>query len=236
MNPQYISLRLRYWFVVVASIAVMLPVTAGAAVVSLENSLEDSGWLAAVNEDWDIGVVVDDITDDAVIIQITKRFVGEPDEFGLMPAMYIEFIKDSEDAVGQIIITDEFITNDTTEPWIDFHIELAVSIFDPEAGFALDSDPSGDQFSTVVLSGSNGHNGLPTKFDFRDGLVPNEPADEDDFRPGWNLGKIIVVADPDMQVGQRILLKEYPTIPEPATLGMLLLGSLALLGRGRKVL
>ena len=193
--------------------------------------LGDSGWSAAVNEDWDIGVVVDDMTEEAVIIQIVKRFVGEPDEFGLMPAMYVEFIKNSDLAVGQIIITDEFVTNDTSEDWIDYHIELAVSIFDPEAGFALASDPSGDQFATVVLSGSNGHNGLPTKFDFYDGLVLNNPEDQDDFRPGWASGAMIIVADPEMQVGQRILLKEYPTIPEPATLGLLLLGGLVLLRR-----
>ena len=220
-----------FWCVLVVSVAVMLPGTAESAV----NQLGDSGWLAAVNEDWDIGVVVDDITDEAVIIQIIKRFLGEPDEFGLMPAMYIEFIKNSEQAVGQIIITDEFITNDTTEPWIDYHIELGVSIYDPETGFSLDSDPSGDQFATVVLSGSDGHNGLPTRIDFSDGLVPNNPEDQDDFRPGYHSGYMIIVVDPEMQVEQRIVLKEYPTIPEPATLALLLLGSLAMLTRRRSI-
>jgi hypothetical protein len=219
----------RYCFVAIVAVVLIPLSTAQSAVIDLG----DSGWLAAVNQDWDIGVVVDDITDDAVIIQIVKRFVGEPDEFGLMPAMYIEFIKDSEQAVGQIIITDEFVTNDTSRDWIDYHMELAVSIFDPEAGFSTDSNPSGDQFATVVLSGSNGHNGLPTKFDFYDGLVPNDPPDQDDFRPGSHFGSMIIVADPEMQVGQRILLKEYPTIPEPATLGLLLLGGLALLRRRR---
>ena len=224
------SIFAHYWFVVIVAV-VLIPLSTAQSAV---NQLGDSGWLAAVNQDWDIGVVVDDITDDAVIIQIVKRFVGEPDEFGLMSAMYIEFIKNSEQAVGQIIITDEFITNDTSRDWIDYHIELAVSIYDPEAGFSTDSNPSGDQFSTVALSGSNGHNGLPTRFDFYDGLVPNDPPDQDDFRPGYHFGSMIIVADPEMQVGQRILLKEWPTIPEPATLGLLLVGSLALLRRRRK--
>ncbi|NIA06692.1 MAG: PEP-CTERM sorting domain-containing protein [Actinobacteria bacterium] len=227
MHPRD-SLRVRLVFILVAALAVILPSTAGAVVTQLG----DSGWSVAVNEDWDIGVVVDDLTTDAVFIEIVKRFVGQPDEYNLMPAMYIEFIKVSEQAVGQIIITDEFVTNDTTEPWIDYHMELAVSLYDPEAGFALESDPSGDQFSTVVLSGSNGHNGLPTKFDFYNGLVPNDPPDQDDFRPGYDSGSMIIVADPQMQIDQRILLKEYPTIPEPATLGLLLFGGLALL-RGR---
>ena len=227
MNPHCNVVR--FWCVLAVSVAVMFAGTAEAAVIQLG----DSGWLAAVNQDWDIGVVVDDIIDDAVIIQIVKRFVGEPDEFGLMPAMYIEFIKNSEQAVGQIIITDEFVTNDTSQNWIDYHMELAVSIFDPEAGFSTDSNPSGDQFAAVVLSGSNGYNGLPTRFDFYDGLVPNNPQDQDDFRPGYDSGSMIIVADPQMEIGQRILLKEYPTIPEPATLGLLLVGGLALLRRRR---
>ena len=218
---------LRYYIVVIVAVVLIPFSTAQSAFIQLG----DSGWSAAVNQDWDIGVVVDETTNDAVIIQIVKRFVGEPDEFGLMPAMYIEFIKNSEQAVGQIIITDEFITNDTSRNWIDYHMELAVSIFDPEGGFSLASNPSGDQFATVVLSGSNGHNGLPTKLDFYDGLVPNNPEDQDDFRPGYYSGSMIIVADPEMQVGQRILLKEYPTIPEPATLGLLALGGLTLLRR-----
>ena len=223
---------LRCWSVVIMAMAVaaVLPGTAGSAVIVLG----DSGWSVAVNEDWDIGVVVDDLTDDAVVIQIIKRFVGEPDEYNLMPAMYVEFIKNSENAVGQIIITDEFITNDTTEPWIDFHMELAVSIFDPEAGFSLASNPSGDQFANVELSGSNGHDGLPTRIDFYNGLVPNGPAAQDDFRPGYDSGSIIIIADPEMELDQRIVLKEYPTIPEPATLGLFLAGCLVLLKRKSK--
>ena len=225
---------LRCWSIVILTlvVATVLPGTAESAV----NVLEDSGWTAAVNEDWEIGVVVDDLTGDAVVIQIIKRFVGQPDEYGLMPAMYVEFIKSSEDAVGQIIITDEFITNDTTETWIDFHMELAVSIFDPEAGFSLDSDPSGDKFANVELSGSNGHNGLPTRIDFYNGLVPNASAAQDDFRPGYDSGSIIIIADPEMQLDQRIILKEFPTIPEPVTLGLFLAGCLVLLKRKSKTI
>ena len=191
--------------------------------------LEDSGWTAAVNEDWDIGVTVDAVLEDAVVIQLQKRFVGEPDDLGLMQPMYVEFIKDLETALEKIIIADEFVTNDTSVDWIDFHIELAVSIFDPEAGFVEPTSPSGDQFQTVVVSGTNGHDGLPTKIDFYDGVVPNDPPDQDDFRPGWHSGRITIIADPEMEVGQRILLKEYPTIPEPATLLLLLAGHLLLL-------
>jgi len=197
----------------------MLAGTAGAALYQLG----DSGWSAAVNDEWDISFSVDALSERAVIIEIQKRFVGEPDEYGLMPSMYLEFIKMSEDAVGQIIINDEYILNDTSEDWIDFHIELAVG-GNQRAGFCYQCIPSGDQFETVVLSGSSGYLGLPTRIDFRDGLVPNDPPGEDNFRPGHAYGAMVIVTNPEMGVGERILLKEFPTIPEPATLLVLLAG------------
>ena len=232
---------LRWWCMVTVAAAVLLPGTAKADVHELKdpNTGADSGWVASVDPDavWPIGVVVDEVNDDAVIIQIKKTFLGSPDEYGLMAAMFVEFLKKSEDAVGKIIITDEFVTNDTTEDWIDYHMVLMVSENVPEAGFSNDSDPDGDQFSTVVLSDSNGYNGLPTILTFRDGLVPMHPTDLDDFQPGFASGSIIIVTDPNLpadptllNAGQ-IVLKQYPTIPEPTTLALLLLGGLALLKR-----
>ena len=204
----------------------MLPGFAGASLYQLG----DSGWSAAVNPNWEISFSVDSLTERAVIIQIQKRFVGEPNEFGLMPAMYLDFVKNSEEAVGQIIINDEYIVNDTSENWIDFHIELTNSQL---AGFHDQYMPSGDQFETVMLSGSDGYLGLPTRFDFRDGVVANKPAGEDTFRPGYDYGAMVIIVNPEMQVGQRIFLKEYPTIPEPATLGLLAIGGFVFLRRRR---
>ena len=160
--------------------------------------LDDSGWSVAVNSNWDISFVVDGYTADAVVIQVQKVFVGEVDEFGLLPAMYMEFIKDSQQAYQKIIITDEYIVNDTAVDWLDFHIEIVES---PLAGFDPQHMPSGDQFETVTLTGSNGYNGLPTKFDFCDGLVVNEPPGDDTFRPGYTAGAMVIITNPEMQVG-----------------------------------
>ena len=228
------SSSLQCCFLLIAAAVVMLAVPAQAVVNPLEFGDEDSGWLVAVNEDWDISVVVDGLSEDAVFIQIFKTFVGEPDEFGFMDAMVVEFIKDSEDAVGMIIIRDEFVTNNTSEDWIDYHMELAVAEFNPQAGFSAESDPWGDQFDTVFFSGSEGYNGLAHRLDFYDGLVPTDPEDQDDFRPGYGTEEfnyIAIVADPALDIGQQIILKQWPTIPEPATLSVLLLGGLALLRR-----
>lgn len=220
MSKNQNSTKLQSLFVLAVAAAMLtLASTAGAALYQLG----DSGWSAAVDDEWDITFAVDGYTDDGVIIQIQKRFVGGPDEFGLMPAMYVEFVKDSEEALGNIIITDEYIVNDTTENWIDFHLELAVGP-NPQAGFSDDFIPSGDQFQTVELTGSNGYNGLPTRFDFYDGVVVNGPAGENTFRPGYASGSMVIVTNPQLAVGERILLKQFPTIPEPATLFVLLAG------------
>ena len=214
----------------VAAAVLTLAGTAGASLYQLGNS----GWSVAVNSEWEISFFVEQLTERTVTIEIQKRFLGEPDEFGLMPAMYVEFIKNSEAAVGQIIITDEYIVNDTSEDWIDFHMELAVS-GNQRAGFCYQCIPSGDQFETVTLSGSGGYLDLPTRIDFRDGLVPNDPPGEDNFRPGYAYGAIVIVTNPEMEVGQRILLKEFPTIPEPMTLLVLGLGALSfVLGHSRR--
>ena len=213
----------------VAMTTLILAPTAGAAI----HQLGDSGWSAAVNSEWDISFSVDGYTDRAVIIGIQKTFVGGPDEFGLMPAMYVEFIKDSQEAFEQIIITDEYIINGTTENWIDFHMELAIGA-SQRAGFCKYCIPSGDQFETVTLSGTNGYNELPTRIDFCDGLVPNAPAGENTFRPGYAHDAIVIVTNPALQVGQRILLKEFPTIPEPATMLVLSLGALGFATAARK--
>ena len=139
-------------FLILAIAATVLtwPVTAESSLCQLG----DSGWSVAVNPEWEISATVADITDRAVTIEIQKRFVGQPDEYGLMPAMYLDFVKDSEQAVQQIIITDEYIVNDTSENWIDFHIELANPLL---AGFCYRCIPSGDQFETVTLSGTEGY-------------------------------------------------------------------------------
>ncbi|NIA07859.1 MAG: PEP-CTERM sorting domain-containing protein [Actinobacteria bacterium] len=232
MLKKHHSISLHGW-VGISIVTGMLLMSAGTAGASVYQ-LGDSGWSAAVDPEWEISFSVDDLTERAVIIQIQKRFVGEPDEFGLMPAMYVDFIKNSDEAVEQIIITDEYIINDTSKVWTDFHIELTTSR-NPLAGFDPQYIPSGDQFATVTLSGSNGYDELPTKFDFYDGLVVNEPPGDNTFRPGYAYGAMAIMTNPEMEVGQRIFLKEFPTIPEPATLLVLCVGALgSVLGHRRR--
>ena len=215
----------RCWSVAVVALCLILPSSAGATVYELG----DSGWTAVVDQG-NINVITQVTTGAAVVIRIEKTFEGQPDPLGLMPPLYLDFYKTGENAAGQIIINDESITNDTSVDWIDFHMALEVSVSNPEAGFSTTLLPSGDLFSTVVLSGSNGYNGMATKLDFSDGLVPND-SPGNVFEPGADSGGIVIVANPamavnpDMVIDEKIRLKEYPTIPEPATLTMLFIGS-----------
>ena len=64
---------------------------------------------------------------------------------------------------------------------------------------------------------------MATKLDFSDGLVPND-SPGNVFEPGADSGGIVIVANPAMAIDEKIRLKEYPTIPEPAVLALLLLG------------
>ena len=84
------------------AIAVLVVLLSGSVKADLHDLIDpntgtDSGWVASVDpdEDWPIGVVVDevDVIGDAVIIQIKKTFSGSPDEYGLMSAMFVEFLK-----------------------------------------------------------------------------------------------------------------------------------------------
>ena len=226
------------WALVIAVLSLSL---CGIAFATPIQGLGNSGWSLAVNPGGDITAVVDDETEDEVIIQLQKTFTGEPDEFNLLPTMYVEFVKESADAVNIIVITDEFITNDTTVDWIDFHMELVVNVEQPKAGFSMQYIPSGDQFQTVLpggvvlLNGPNGPEQVYTKFDFSDGTVPNEPPGSDIFRPGADSGAMVMLINPDLEVGTRIRLKEWPTIPEPAAFCLLGTGLAMFLGR-RKLL
>ena len=73
-----------------------------------------------------------------------------------------------------------------------------------------------------------GYAELPTQLNFintdGDGVPQN-----DVFWPGRQSGEIVIITNPQMQVGDSFLLKEWATAPEPATVVLLGLGSILLL-------
>lgn len=203
---------------------------------------QDSGWAMVLSSKMEpvvTAVSVYGITDDAVTIEIHKTFNKPIDENGYFSPIIVEFMKTSADATSQIVINDEYIQNDTGSEWSDFHMQLMVSMANPQAGF----NPNvidGDQLEAVSYATTIGYDGLPIQLNFQNtqgGGVPSSsspPTGEELFMPAFVVGTIQINVDPDMAVGTRFALKEIPTsTPEPATVMILGLGGLAVLKRKR---
>ena len=194
--------------------------------------LGSSGWALIVNKDIQevgkIGLAIFDVTGDSVVIELDKTFYAQPNEFNVFAPMSIEFQKISANAVSRIVIQDEYIVNDTTRVWSDFHMIIPVNIINPEAGFDSRYIPAGGQLENVSFANNYGYNQLPTQLNFVnavDGGVNFAPAGEDVFRPGYASGDIVILTNPDLAVGERFMLKEIPTfIPEPTTIALLVFG------------
>lgn len=193
----------------------------------------DSGWQMIVSADnqlvGDIGYpYIYGTINDAVHLELDKTFRKGPDEFGFMSPLTIEFKKVSANAVSRIVIRDEYIVNDTGVEWVDFHMQLLVSMMNPEAGFNTSYIPSGGVLENVSYSMPYGYNGNPVRLDFENasGGGVSYIDGEDIFQPGLAYGDIVIEVNPNLAVGSRFGLKEIPTIPEPATAALLALGAL----------
>jgi len=196
--------------------------------------LEDSGWAMVVSPSvWESGQVgepyVYGVVDDAVVLQLDKLF-NRPAQGGFVDPIIIEFQKISTNAALNIIIRDEYIINDTGVEWVDYHMHLISC----QTGFNPNFLPDGHQFEEVFYGDNYGYNDLPTRLHFvntEGGGVPYSPPGDDVFQPGYAGGQIVIVTDPEMEVGARFGLKEVPTIPEPAALLLLGIGGLMALNR-----
>ena len=147
-------------------------------------------------------------------------------------------MKTSVDAVEDIVITHEYIVNDTSFEWLDFHMYLMVDIFNPQAGFDDNYIPDGDQFEDLHYAINYGYNSMPIQLNFEDtdaNGVPPDPPGQDVFNPGLTIGQVMIATDPGMQIGTRFGLKEVPT-PEPTTLILLGMGSLIAVNRRKKTI
>ncbi len=200
--------------------------------------LGESGWAVVLSPAMEEVVSVSLLPfniEDAVVIEIDKEFKQLPDEMGIFSPIVIEFQKLSEDAVSNIIISDEYIVNNTGVEWFDFHMLLIVG--DQQAGFNPNYIPSGDQFEDVSYGMYYGYDDMPIGLDFMDidghGVLPS-PAGDDVFWPGQAEGKILIEINPAMDVGQRFRLKEFPTVPEPVTLILFGMGALLTLTHRRR--
>ncbi len=223
--------------VIFCVVGLFLGVSANASVIPLSTS----GWSITIrpNLEGQVSVYNDQTgtvgNDTFVSIELSKYFVGDVDSFGGLQPIYVEFIKTDASASNLIVVRDEFVTNDTTANWSGFKMMLGNALSTPMSGFDPMHTMSGDQFSSVVYEDYNGYDPgtgqLPTTIHFSNGIVPHDPPDVDDFQPGWASGDLVIVANPAMAVGDRIVFKELPLVPEPVSLALFGIAGLALLKR-----
>ncbi|MBA7554762.1 hypothetical protein ES705_47393 [subsurface metagenome] len=176
--------------------------------------------------------MVDLVTEDEVYIQKAAEFTQPPGPAGFA-TIAIQFQQVSADAVSQIIIADEIITNSTGVDWTDFHWELLNgpdAVFDSAATLAagfytspLDNKTFGSGDTSLMVDGFGlGPGGSDAVVAAGAVWFPGDGATN---------GELFIDVVPSAQEPYTVFtLKETPT-PEPATLGLLLIGGLALLRR-----
>jgi len=209
--------------------------------------LGDSGWRIQGPGYCELQLAIDDegVTDDIkwVAISISKNFRFGPDPFtGLYPAIELEFRQAEgvplEDLATRIIITSEMISNSTGTDWLDYHWRLyghGIAAFNREMtnptvevtedGWLI--DPFGSyEWDTDEVFGTE-------ELSVFDGVV----YDGRSFFPGSGSGSLVIDIDPycDDPCQDPAIFKfwQAPT-PEPTTLALLALGSLAFLRRQRR--
>jgi hypothetical protein len=149
------------------------------------------------------------------------------------PTVAVLVFLPSAQAAGQdyfdIVLGDEKLANQTSVAWTDFHITVETVVGD--AGATLSGTPRNLTLLPLYLLHTNGGGTL----DFYGGLWPNGP-----FAPLQTLFTSDPQNDPvkiRVQLGDQasqILLKEWPTVPEPATMALMGLGMLPALLRRRR--
>ncbi|MFP4355238.1 MAG: PEP-CTERM sorting domain-containing protein [Phycisphaerae bacterium] len=219
-------IRARY-FVAIA-ICGLLAGTASAA--TLDNYvLEANGWQITLPQ-WAANVggadaVIDKSTDsDVLILELFKLYKGTGPN-GAMQDVQIVFEKIDANAASVIQIENETIINQTGLDWVDFHMDIV----DFGAGLATFENDGLDHapFDTMVVSDQS--------IDFYDGVVAAGDiwflGDGNDPDAG---GRILININPDSTTGDMFILKEVPSIPEPATMSLLGFGVLAMIRRRRR--
>lgn len=197
---------------------------------------QDSGWQASWDDSLDpyVSISVEDVIFDtnAVYIRKEAEFTQGPVN-GLFPSIIIMFRQVSIEAVGNIVISEEVVTNSTGRSWTDFHMSVTGGndvAFDPDAtGASGGGGPIG--FSVGPFTGASFTNGNQ-RLNLDDGSVaagetwqPGSPGIGDDL---WISAEVRETAPLTT-----FWLKERPT-PEPATLAMLGLAASAVIMRRRR--
>jgi hypothetical protein len=174
------------------------------------------------------------VVGDAVFIQKSAEFTQAPVN-GIFPAIPIVFRQTDANAVTNIVIDDEIITNSTGEDWYDFHMVLLDSgnaFFDPDA--TMNSGGGGPIGWTISPFTQASFSADLTELNISGGVVTAGsswfPGDGVDNGQLWIN---VTPGDGETVPFTVFTLKEYPTIPAPSAVVLITLGGLCL-GRRRR--
>lgn len=203
----------------------------------------DAGWKASWDSSFDdaAGTFVTltqlGLTNDALVLQKVAAFTNGPDQYGLIAPIEINFEQIKADAVKNIVISREIVTNATGNDWNGFKFIIeggsTGTASDPQFDIAktfegvtpFDITP----FTTWKASGITVS---PQTVTVSDGTV----VDASIWRPGFadtNGGDLVISAAPSATGTTRFVFKEQPLpIPLPAAAwsGLTSLAGLALFG------
>jgi hypothetical protein len=183
--------------------------------------LGDSGWQASWDNSLDgfVDLAIDLVTDDAIFLEKSAEFIFPPGPGGF-ESINITFQQIAVDAVSQIVISDEILTNSTGADWGGFNMQLldgGDATFNPGLSSGFNTSPFNNQ------SYSDGN----TNFSVSGGVVSNGSV----WFPGTGPGELYIdVNTADAAPFTVFTLKETP-VPEPGTVGLLLGGAAVLLRR-----
>ncbi|MEZ6083576.1 MAG: PEP-CTERM sorting domain-containing protein [Phycisphaerae bacterium] len=180
-------------------------------------------------------IVVDNTSSTETVIQIAKQFDDGP-EFGQFPPIEIAFTQTGDDlsTVPSIVINDENIINNTGFGWTDYHwalIDGGQAWFNVSQSSTFDTSPFGTQ-SFADQYGYGDANKM-TDLNVEGGFVPNGGT----FTPGLLGGALWIDTDLSGANPVTFNFKQFPTnpsIPEPASLMLMLGGCAIVAGRRRK--
>lgn len=210
------SKNLNIAFVCIAASAASLVTTSAAEAGLTTVVLGTSGWTASWDNALDpvLDVNVDGVTADAVYIEKIAQFNS-------LASINIIFTQISQNAVSNIVINDEVITNTSGVAWTDFHMDLQGAsnvAFDPAASAGFTVNP----FTSSSFTNSN------QTFNAFNGTVANNGA----WFPGLFGGELWIHVALNASAPTTFVLSETPSVPAPGA--VTLLGLAGLMGTRRR--
>lgn len=212
------NFNIAFALIAAGTASLFAPAAAEAGVMTTV-TLGSSGWQAS----WDSSLdPVLDINVDAV--SANAVFIEKIAQFNSLASINIIFTQISVNAVSNIVINDEVITNTSGAAWTDFHMDLLgnpSAVFDPVATAASGA------FSVAPFNSWNLTNSNHT-FNAFNGVVPNNSF----WFPGQASGQLWINVGNTASGNATFVLSETPSVPAPGAIAML--GVAGLIGSRRR--